>query len=139
MGDIENLVERLAQDAVTVKPAPHPFIICIKWMGIAAAYLALSLMLSGWRPDLMLKLHEPWFVAEIAALVGIFATTSISAALLGFPDLHQMRRGVFAPAVMIALFMLIIFFSWHTDNPPAPLPVHSFECTLYITLPGNHG
>src|ERR1019366_3811441 len=84
MGNIEELIDKLAQDTAAVKPAPHPYMLSLKWMGGAVAYLLLSLMLSGLRPDLMLKLHEPWYAAEIAALVGIFVATSISAALLSF-------------------------------------------------------
>jgi hypothetical protein len=134
MGNIEELIAKLAQDTAAVKPAPHPYMLSLKWMGGAAAYLLLSLMLSGLRPDLMLKLHEPWYAAEIAALVGIFVATSISAALLSFPDMHQMRRAAFAPVIMFALFVLVMFLAWQADTPPAPLPVHSFECTASITL-----
>jgi hypothetical protein len=134
MGNIEELIDKLAQDTAAVKPAPHPYMLSLKWMGGAVAYLLLSLMLSGLRPDLMLKLHEPWYAAEIAALVGIFVATSISAALLSFPDMHQMRRAAFAPVIMFALFVLVMFLAWQADTPPAPLPVHSFECTASITL-----
>lgn len=134
MGNIEELIDQLARDTVAVKPAPHPYMLCLKWTGGAAAYLLLTLMVFGLRPDLMLKLHEPWFVAEIAALIAIFIATSLSAALLSFPDMHQMRRLAFAPVIAFALFVLVIFFAWQADNPPAPLPVHSFECTECITL-----
>lgn len=134
MGNIEELIDRLAQDTAAVKPAPHPYMLSLKWMGGAVAYLFLSLMLSGLRTDLMLKLHEPWFVAEIAALVCIFVTTSLSAALLSFPDMHQMRRVAFAPVITFALFVLVMFLAWLADSPPAPLPVHSFECTVSIAL-----
>lgn len=134
MGNIEELIDKLTQDAVAVRPAHHPVVLSIEWITVAVFYLAISLMLSGLRPDLMLKLHEPWFAAEIAALVGIFISTSLSAALLSFPDLHQMRRVVLAPALMFTLFVLVMFFAWHADKPPAPLPAHSFHCTLSITL-----
>lgn len=134
MGNIETLIGKLAEDTLPVKPAPHPFMLSAKWMMAALAYLLVSLLISGLRPDLIIKLHEPWFVAEIAALVGIFIATSLSAALLSFPDLHQMRRAAFAPVIMFALFVLVMFFAWRADNPSAPLPVHSFECTISITL-----
>lgn len=134
MRNIDELVATLAKDGATVKPALHPYALCALWMAGAIVYLALSLLYSGLRPDLMQKFHEPWFVAEIAALLGIFATTSLSAAILAFPDLHQMRRVVFLPVLMFALFILTIFLSWHADSPPAPLPEHSFECTLDISL-----
>ena len=134
MTNIEALIARLAEDRLPAKPASHPFMLSIKWMMAALAYLLASLLISGLRPDLMIKLHEPWFIAEIAALVGIFIATSLSAALLSFPDLHQMRRAAFAPVIMFALFALVMFFAWRTDNPSAPLPVHNFECTISITL-----
>ena len=134
MEKINELITKLAQDAPAVKPAPHPFVLSLTWMAVAAVYLGISLAFSGLRPDLMLKFQEPWFAAEIATLVGIFVATCLSAALLSFPDLHQMRRVVFAPVLMFTLFALVIFLASHADVPPAPLPGHSFECTLSIAV-----
>lgn len=134
MGNIEQLVDSLAQDAAPVKPALHPLMLSLAWVATAALYLVLSLWISGLRPDLAQKFHEPWFVAEMASLFLIFIATSLSAAVLVFPDLHQMRRSALAPIGLFALFIAIIFFAWRADLPPAPLPVHSFECTASITL-----
>jgi len=134
MKDLEQLVAELADDAATVKPAPHPYLLSLKWIGAGAVYLAVSLAVSGLRLDLAHALAQPWFIAEIVALLLVFVATSFSAGLLAFPDLHQKRSLAFAPAWMFVLFLLVILSAWHADNPPAPLPVHSFECTLSITL-----
>jgi hypothetical protein len=134
MENIDDLVAKLAQDVTAIKPAPHPFVLSLQWIGIAAIYLMVSLALSGLRPDLLEKFHSTWFIAEIAALLGIFIITSLSAALLAFPDMHQKRDLALAPTWMFALFLLILFFALRADTPPAALPVHSFECTLGITL-----
>lgn len=134
MTNIDNLIARLAQDEIRVKLAPHPFILSFQWMGAAAIYLAVSLALSGLRPDLLERFHNTWFVAEIVVLLGIFIVTSISAALLAFPDLYQKRNLAWAPVWMFALFLLTLFLAWHADSSPIPLPVHNFECTLGITL-----
>jgi hypothetical protein len=134
MGNIDELIAKLAQDNATVKPAPHPYKLSLVWMGWATAYLAVSLLFSGLRPDMAAKFHEPWFVAEIVALVCIFVATSLSASLLSFPDIHQLRRVAFAPVITFALFVLVILLAWRADNPPAPLPVHSFQCTMGITM-----
>ena len=134
MEDIDDLVARLARDAAAVRPAPHPFMLSIQWMGAAAAYLAVSIAIAGPRPDLMEKFHSPWFVAEVAALLGIFVVTTLSTALLAFPDLHQKRRLASAPIAAFVVFKGVMFFSWRADNPPSPLPVHSFECTLSISI-----
>lgn len=134
MGNIDVLISELTQDTAKVKLAPHPFMLSIVWMVGAAVYLAVTLMIFGTRHDLLLKFHDPWFVAEIVVLIGITIATSLSAALLSYPDLHQMRHIVFAPVVTLALFVLVMFFAWRADDPPAPLPMHSFECTVGIVL-----
>jgi hypothetical protein len=134
MANIDELITRLAQNSETVKRAPHPFMLAIEWMVVAAIYLAVALLISGMRLDLLPKLQEPWFAAEIAALAGIFISTSLSAALLSYPDLYQKRRIAYAPVATFALFVMVIFFAWRADSRPAPLPIHSFECTLSIML-----
>jgi hypothetical protein len=134
MDNIEQLVASLSKEASAVKPAPHPYKLSLQWAIAAAIYLAVSLAISGLRPELSAKLHNPWLVAEIAALLGLFIVTTLSAALLAFPDLHQKRVLAFAPVVPAVIFMIVIFLAWRADVPPAPLPVHSFECTLSITL-----
>jgi len=134
MGNINELIDKLALDGAAVKPAHHPVLLSLEWIVIAVSYLAVALMITGFRPDLIARLHQPWFAAEIAALAAIFISTSLSAALLSFPDLYQKGRIVLAPAITFALFTLVMFFSWRADNPPSPLPAHDIECTISITM-----
>jgi hypothetical protein len=133
MEEINTLIDRLAQDAAA-KPAPHPYVLSLKWLGWALAYLVLSLAISGLRPDWMEKLHQPWFAAEVAALLCILAAALLGAALLSYPDLHQKRGAAFAPLTALLLFLPLILAAYHADSPPAPLPAHSFECTLSILM-----
>ncbi len=134
MDNIEQLIAGLSKDAQPVKPAPHPYMLSLQWIGAAAIYLIVSLALSGLRPDWQASIHNPWFIAEVAALLALFIVTALSAALLAFPDLHQKRLLAFAPAAPAALFLAVLFFAWRADSPPAPLPVHSIECTCSILL-----
>jgi hypothetical protein len=134
MANIEDLVISLAQDDSPSPPASPPILLSLRWLAGAGAYLAASLWISGVRPDLMHAFHNPLFDAEIAALALILVTTALSAAVLAFPDLHQMRRTALLPAVPFTLLVIILFIAWRADVPPAPLPVHSFECTVSITL-----
>jgi hypothetical protein len=134
MDNIEQLVASLSKDAQAVKPAPRPWLLALKWLAVAAAYLLVALLIAGPRPDWALQLHKPLFVAEAALLLGILVSTAFSAAILSFPDLHQQRRPAFAPVWVFAVFVLVMLFAWHADNPPSPLPVHSFECTLSILM-----
>jgi len=45
-----------------------------------------------------------------------------------------MRRIAYLPFVTLALLVVVMFFSWRADVPPSPPPMHSFQCTLEITL-----
>jgi hypothetical protein len=132
MKDLEQVVADLADDAVVVEPAPHPYLLSLQLLGAATLYLAVSLALTGFRTGLAAALGQTWFSAEIVALIVMFAATAISASLLAFPDLHQKRGLALAPLWAFALFLVVLLFAWIADTPPAPLPVHSFECTLSI-------
>jgi len=134
MENIDDLISRLAQDGQTVKSAPHPFVLSLKWMGVALIYLVVLLAIFGVRPDWADKLQNPLFATEIAALLAVFATTTFAAALLVFPDIHQKGRLAFAPLASFMLFVLAMYLSWQSDAPPASLPVHGIECTLGITV-----
>ena len=134
MDNIENLVSTLSKDVARVTPAPRPMLLSLKWIVAAVVYLVIALTISGVRADLLLQFQRPWLVAEIMVLLGITITTALSAAVLAFPDLHQQRKLAFAPAWMFALFLLVMLFAWLADQPPAPLPMHSFQCTLSILL-----
>lgn len=134
MTDLNHLVAQLAQQATAVKPAPHPYRLSLQWIGAGAFYLAVTLALSGLRPQLTEHLSQFWFAAELVALLAIFILTSLSAALLAFPDLHQKRRLTYAPVVVFLLFLFILIGAWNADTPPAPHPAHDIECTLSILL-----
>lgn len=134
MDDIDNLIATLAQDAQPVKSAAHPFVLCVKWIAASLGYLVVALAVSGLRPDWADRLHAAPFAMEIAALFAVFASTMLATALLAFPDQHQKGRLLFAPPLAFSLFALTMYFAWRQDVPPAPLPVHSVECTLGITM-----
>lgn len=132
MRDLEQLVDELSGDAAPTRPAPHPYLLGLKWTLMAAAYLAVALAFSGLRPDLAQALQQPGYVAELLLLVLLFATATTSAALLAFPDLHQKRVLAYAPIVVFALLAVTLLLGALADT--APLPAHSIECTLDISL-----
>ncbi len=132
--NLEDLIESLASEIRPAKKAPHPVQIWMKWVGGAAAYVILALLISGHRPDLALKLHSPLFLAEIALLVLVVCSTALSASLLAFPDMYQKSGAALLPAASFALFALVMALAFASDNPPSPPPVHSYQCTLSILL-----
>lgn len=134
MKDVDKLLVELADAASVVRPAPHPYRLGLRLAGAGFAYLALLLAVTRFRADLTPAIAHPLYLAELFALLLIFLATALSAALLAFPDLHQKRMLAMAPAGMFGVFWVVIALAWYADHPPAPLPVHSFECTLSIAL-----
>lgn len=134
MENIDDLIESLASEAGPVRPARNPFSTWLKWTGLALAYVFFALLISGHRSDLASRLHSPLFIAEMASLLAIVCTTALGASLLSFPDLYQRGRIAFLPLAAFALFAIVMLLAWMADNPPSPLPVHSYQCTLSIAM-----
>lgn len=132
MKDMDKLFVELAEDAAVVRPAPHPYLLGFMLGTAGFAYLAILLAVTGFRADLVPAVGHPLYVAELAVLLLIFLGTSLSAALLAFPDLHQKRMLAIAPVWLFGLLWLVILLAWLADQPPAPFPVHSYQCTLSI-------
>ncbi len=130
MDKMEQLIADLSKDMQPLQPAPHPFKLALQWIAAGTVYLLVMLSLTGLRPDWRTSFIEPWFIAEIAALLALFIVSALSTALLAYPDLHQKRRLAFTPAVPAALLLAVILLAWR----PAPPPEHSIECTLSILL-----
>ena len=134
MDAIEKHIASLVQDAEQLQPAAQPLTLWLKWMGVSVAYIALALLFLGVRPDVLTQLHSGFFLAEIGLLIGIVASTAFSATLLAYPDMYQRSRLVLAPLGMFVVFVGVILFAWQADNPPAPPPIHSIECSLTIAI-----
>lgn len=132
MNDIESLIGQLAQEGGAVKPAPHPFALGLQWIALALIYLLVLLLVKGVRNELVVAFQHPWFAIEVALLLAVLVATSVSAALLSFPDVFQMRRVAWLPMALFGVFALALFRAWRADMPPAPFPVHGIECTLSI-------
>jgi hypothetical protein len=55
MDNIEQLIAGLSKDAQVLKPAPRPWLLGLKWLAVAIAYLIISLAISGVSPGLWPK------------------------------------------------------------------------------------
>ncbi len=134
MDVMEKQIASLVADADSVQLAPSPLTLWLKWMGVAVVYIGISLLVLGVRSDVLVRLHSAMFIAEMGVLITIVVTTALSASLLAYPDIYQRSRWTLAPIFMFVIFVGIIALAWQADNPPAPLPVHSYQCSLTIAV-----
>lgn len=134
MGAIDKQIASLVADADSVQPAPSPLRLWLRWMAIALVYIAISLLVLGVRADIMERLHSAMFIAEMGVLIAIVSSTALSASLLAYPDIYQRHRWALTPIFMFVIFVGVIVLAWQADNPPSPLPVHSYQCSLTIAV-----
>lgn len=131
----DKFIESLVQEATVVKPARNPFVTSAIWMSLTALYLlAVAAIYMDYRADLLAKLGQPLFLAEIALLAGMIITSAISAALLTFPDMYQKRWLAFSPSMTFGLFVVVMGLAWLADTPPARIPANDWHCAMAITL-----
>ncbi|MGZ8256294.1 MAG: DUF1109 domain-containing protein [Gallionella sp.] len=134
MNNLDPLIAQLAHDNPPQRAAPHPLLISAKWLGYAAGYFLIALWVSGTRPDLAAQWQRAEFVTEIILLLSLALASSVSAALLAFPDAYQKPRWAKLPLVLLAAFVLFLGLAYYADQPPAPQPLHSWQCTVAIVL-----
>jgi len=131
--DTEHFINNLSSQIEAIKPK-CPIRASLKLTGATFLYIALLLAFFGLRPDIINKLHSTLFVAEVALLAVILFATCLAASLSAFPDIYGKSNWLFAPLIAFGLFAVILFWELLADNPPAPSPVHDYECLICITL-----
>lgn len=134
MNKLESFIGDLADKAAPA-PAYRPAQIFFVWLFAAVIYggLILAFYLHP-RPDLMTKFAEPLFAAEIMTLAALALSALFTAAILGFPDIYQLRRLLFLPPAIFAIFALVMGFALLSDMPPSPQPPHAMACLVCISL-----
>jgi len=125
---------------LSAQPAPTCRAHCLMklfltWAGVLILYIAAVV---GFyllpRPDLLQKLTQPLFAAEILSLGAMIFSSAFGAALLGYPDGQQKPWALWLPLAAFAVFVIIIAFAWHAYPLPPTVAWDGMKCTLCIAL-----
>jgi hypothetical protein len=133
--ETENLIASLSSEAVPIRPMGSPWRLTAKWLLGFIAYIVLVLVtLESPRDDILLELNQPLFALELLALAGMVTTCALSAALLSFPDLYQVKRVAYLPIAAFVLFAGVIMVGFVREGAPMAMIPEDFVCTAFITL-----
>jgi hypothetical protein len=131
----DDLIKQLAVGVTPVKKGLSPFALAFNWLAIMCVYSLVVMLIMGGRADLYTQMKSPLFISEILSLAGLVASSTLSAALLSYPDLYQKRKLLSLPYFFAALFLTVLVVAWLADNPPAPPPEEEgWICLLSISL-----
>lgn len=134
--DTDQLIAQLSSEAPSKKPMESPVRQAAKWLLGLLCYSALLFVLIEPRPDLAQKLRSLPFLIELLLLLGIMASSTLSAATLAFPDRYQQPTQARLPGIFFTLFMLFMLAQCLTAPAISTLTVAECMCTLFITIYG---
>ena len=133
--ETNDLIYSLAADAKPVSRLAQPAMRALLWFGLSIAYAGIASFFLGFRADLDLKLTEPSFLLELAAV----AHTSLMAAAAAFcatcPGRPKWER--FAPLPFLALWLATLGHGCWQDwvqLGPSGLAIHPDLVCLPIIL-----
>lgn len=132
----EELIHSLAEDTVAAKQlwSPARLVSCL--ISILLIYAAVVGVLLGFRADLLVQLHRPFFLTEISLLLFIIFSSLIAAIFLIFPDRYQNKSALYWPIYSLPAFMLVLLvqvFLPIDSRMFIPIgKVHAMECTICI-------
>ena len=132
--DTNELIAHLSSQAAPTRVSKSPWHMALVWLVGFTIYVALAVLASGLRVDILAQLKTPLFALEIALLVALVVSCAVSAAVLSFPDRYQARRAAQMPLAFFALFAAIILFALITQAVPVELAIKHCECTLFMTF-----
>ena len=138
MKHTDDFIANLAADGTAVRVLPSPAELILKLSTILILYAVAVLALMGVREDLDAQLTRAVYVAEIAMLLAL-AATSLSAMIYRvFPDHYQdARAGTLALGTLTGFLVLLVFQFFFPSTleyaATGTSVVHDMECTLCIT------
>lgn len=133
--DTNELIMQLSNEAVPTPPMPNPWRLATKWVLGLLVYSGALFVLIEPRADLVAQMQSPVFVLELALLLCMVISSTVSAAMLSFPDMHQKPEIARLPLVFFGLFAALMGFHFFASTTPVSArSMQECMCTLFITL-----
>ncbi|PJB72030.1 MAG: hypothetical protein CO093_03885 [Alphaproteobacteria bacterium CG_4_9_14_3_um_filter_47_13] len=135
--DTDDLIGKLAEEGAR-KPLLHPVKQTFFWLTGAMLYLVMFAGVSGFRTDIVTKLEQPLYIAELGLLFAMAVTASLAAFYLSRPDNCQKSWIKYLPFGFTVLWAFVAFANGAGDvgfeNLYHFVMLCQFDCPLHILL-----
>jgi hypothetical protein len=132
------LIDSLVADVKPVRRLGPPSVRAICWLLFALVMLALVAVGHGVRPDLMLKLHQPAFVTNVAAALNTGALAALASFIVSVPG--RSWRWLWLPVPALAVWTSTIGYGCLTDwvniGPEGMSAGEAAQCFATLALTG---
>lgn len=139
MTDTDNLIAQLAAQATPAKPPLNPVRQIAILLAVLLVYAVGAQFYLGLRPDLINRLTDPWFEAEITTLLFLILTSAIAGVTAMVPDAYQKPALLQLPYVVFAALIGILGYQMLITPDMAKLlsevtDTKGMECSICIAL-----
>lgn len=138
MTTTSSLIDSLVADVKPVRRLGPPSVRAICWLLFALVMLALVAVGHGVRPDLMLKLHQPAFVTNVAAALITGALAALASFIVSVPG--RSWRWLWLPVPALAVWTSTIGYGCLTDwvniGPEGMSAGEAAQCFATLALTG---
>lgn len=133
-----DLIDLLATDATPVRRLRIPVVRAASWLAFAVLMVVLVGVGHGVRPDLVLKLHQPVFVAGVAAAIATAVLAAMATFIASVPGWS--RRWLLLPVPALAVWVSTIGYgcltNWVSIGPTGMSFGEAAQCFATLTLVG---
>jgi hypothetical protein len=136
MTDINNLIHQLAQDTKPAKAALNPRTLALQLVAVLAIYALGAQWALGVRPDIILRLTEFWYEAELVLLLFLILTSALAGITAMYPDKLQKPALLKLPYVVFGALLLLIlgqyFFMLPNGLSMIGIETQGIACSICI-------
>jgi hypothetical protein len=138
MTTTSSLIDSLVADVKPVRRLGPPSIRTVCWLLFAVLILAFVAVGHGVRPDLMLKLHQPAFVTNVAAALITGALAALASFIASVPG--RSWRWLLLPVPALAVWISTISYgcltNWVNIGPEGMSAGEATRCFATLALTG---
>lgn len=136
MTNTNDLIAQLSGEAKPAKRAIHPAQLALRLLALLLVYAIGVQAIIGLRPDLITKLTDFWFEAEIVSLLFLVLTSVLASIMAMFPDAYQKPALLKLPYVVFAVIVVMVATQYvmhtHLEYPIIGIETNGIQCALCL-------
>jgi hypothetical protein len=136
MTDTNDLINQLAQDAKPAKAPLKPRMLALQLVAVLGIYALGAQWALGIRPDIILRLTEFWYEAELVLLLFLVLTSALASIMSMYPDALQKPALLKLPYVVFGSLLLLVLGQYFFMSPDGlamtGIEINGIACAICI-------
>ena len=136
MTNTNDLIAQLSGEAKPQQRSIKPARLALRLLAVLLIYAIGAQAISGLRPDLISKLTDFWYEAEIVSLLFLVLTSAFASIMAMAPDAYQKPALLKLPYVVFAVIVVLVVTQYvtttHIEYPIIGIETNGLQCALCL-------